>query len=284
MHPIATFDGAEELLRQGHLAEVSAVRLTLRNEPFRLPPDLAFLRARWDAAHPGERSGPRLSVERIEWTDGGGLHVTARPSEWAEARAWQDAIPARRHELARRQRVDPSGAVDCGLPTLLSLHVVVRTLDDHVVASRRSPTVHFYPSCWSLSLEEGVEEWDLGAGADFVEACALRGVREEMATLSHALEGATVRSLGAVFERDLLMPALVAEVRLPIVAAEVPPFEANEEVTVVELLPTKPPDLAAWQRGGTRPWHPTSRYRLFRCLTPGRSDEEAWALAGRLTA
>jgi hypothetical protein len=164
----------------------------------------------------------------------------------------------------------------------VNMQPIVITKDKKVVLVKRSKKVHYYPGCWTASIEEQMN----GKGSKVSKPdltyfdCAERGVREELACTPNP-EDTKILSVG--IEYGNLSASFICIVRVEETFRELcekwlskskDPYEASA-IDAVELKrnylqkilrnrkyePSK--NVFARKEAGTYKWHPTARMRLF---------------------
>src|SRR5690242_13522814 len=105
-------DDALELVANVPGVPSSSVVCRLEPALWRLPDELEHLRERWHERHPDEWSGPRTTVQRMEWSDPRAPRILARPSEWKEGRAWQEPFVESGASWEEKLRVS-GAALEC---------------------------------------------------------------------------------------------------------------------------------------------------------------------------
>lgn len=163
----------------------------------------------------------------------------------------------------------------CLIPAPVSIQCVVITADQQIVLMRRSSSVAFYPNHWSASFEETMNAPGLDRkgrpsrsdDADFF-AGALRGLEEELAVPTNAVESIKVISLNV--EYLTLSMDVIAVIKLRLTGEEIRQswiVEAwdRDEASKFALLPAHLTDVAEKLFSRTL-WHPTARMRLIQFL------------------
>ncbi len=273
--PIAV-DGAA--IAPGALAECEFGLLAERLELAVVDPPAAWLaqtgglEQQWLRRNPSARNDRKVGLVRLHLRghDPTKYQFTIAFTRWSQVRAVHELMtPIASHDL---------GSDSSLLPNILSMHVVVKTSDNAIVANQRAQSVAYHPGTVSCSLEEGVEPQDLNAGAWWLHAAAARGVNEELLSPG-AIAASDVTILGPLLEIGLRNPAVAALVTVPHPSTELqrlamvasdegeaagePLFLSAEPAHIAEVLLERM-DAPAQQR--RRPWHPTSRARLLMLL------------------
>ncbi|HLJ35009.1 MAG TPA: helix-turn-helix domain-containing protein [Ktedonobacteraceae bacterium] len=170
------------------------------------------------------------------------------------------------------------GSTDRGMsliPTPVSIQSMVITNDQQIILMQRAFPVAFYPNHWSASFEKTMNSATIDedgniqktGDADFF-ACAIRGLNEEFAVSSDAIESIKILSLN--IEYLTLSVDVITLIKVNLEAEEIRQgwllkASRKEEAFKFALLST---DLhAVVEKLFSRTlWHPTSRMRLIQYL------------------
>jgi hypothetical protein len=248
-------------------------------------PDVRLIAAReaWLLHHPGERIDMKLGFVKLEALAGRPDAFAVAPIDWARGRAANEILagenPPRSLEQALR-RFEATGVWT--VPNIAAVHVLLTTVDDYLVLTRRSPNLSFHPGRWSASLEEGLDPSDVLSTAG-IHSAATRGVMEELGLGETDVRADQFQLIGLVVERPEGNLSWVLTGCLPLPAQEVTerslrakglgelsgiavvPVDVDSMVDILQKGPRE--DSTATGRGS---FHPTSRYRILRglCQTP----------------
>jgi isopentenyldiphosphate isomerase len=155
-------------------------------------------------------------------------------------------------------------------PHPLCMHVVVVTKDDKVLITKRSPKVIYFPGTWSCSIEEQLSPQDLQRDPNrTVLKWFERSLWEELGLDSETYNKDNLRVLSVFLESDILSISVCAHAVLDIESAEL-----NQ---ILKCLPRTDYEFTEWEFltheellnelfNATRPYHPTSRYRILLAL------------------
>jgi hypothetical protein len=163
-----------------------------------------------DLARAGEGRERKFHLVSVSSPMPAELHATIAETTWEEGASFHSAMS--RQGASLRQIADRilsawlKGTVD--LPGILSVHCIVLTRDQKVVATRRASGSFYSANLWSVSFEEQVTSSDFETSdRDAVIAAAKRGFSEE---LGLSAEGCRVHVVSSILELPILSPALVA--------------------------------------------------------------------------
>ncbi|GCE49252.1 transcriptional regulator with XRE-family HTH domain [Thermosporothrix hazakensis] len=161
------------------------------------------------------------------------------------------------------------------IPTPVSIQCIVVTSDQQILLMRRSSSVAFYPNHWSASFEETMNAPGLNRkgepsrsdDADFF-AGALRGLHEELAVESDAVEKICVLSLNV--EYLTLSTDVIVLIKLHLSSEEIREgwiLEAwdRDEASKLQFLPSNL-NAVVEKLFSNELWHPTARMRLIQYL------------------
>ena len=289
-----TVGGAIEWRRCADLLtgwSASDLVVELQDGSWGLGADLEKVVASWRVRHPLEHSGPKLSIVELGACRGGGDAVRVRlvRTEWRQVRALHEAMEDTTLGTRRRRRwlAELLEQGRSPVPNIATVHLIAETKDGYLLAGERSKGVHYSPSKWSLSLEEGLENADLRAPCGAFRAAAVRGLAEELAITG--VDPLSVTPLSFIVEEALLNPALVAYCRLPLGLADLqspdhPLGHDRQEFEAAGLraIRVQPDALAALVLSRRCPlspdarqaWHPTSQYRALVAMIHRFGSEE----------
>jgi hypothetical protein len=155
-------------------------------------------------------------------------------------------------------------------PHSVALHATVATVDDHVLFTRRSAKVDYFPGRWSCSIEEQLSPADFPTGGnsspDVMGLWAARMLREELGLGGGHVSAENVRVSAVFLEADILSCALAALVTVGIDRATLD--------AIIRRHPREDYEFVDWHflhwsqvpRELLRPTldhHPTSGLRMF---------------------
>ena len=155
-------------------------------------------------------------------------------------------------------------------PHSLCMHVIVVTEDDKVLITKRSPKVIYFPGTWSCSIEEQLAPQDLQESPNrIVLKWFKRLLQEELGLGSETYNENNLRILSVFLESDILSISICAHVVLDI--------SSNELNQILKSLPRTDYEFTEWTFlthkellkelfQPTRPYHPTSGYRMLMAL------------------
>lgn len=155
-------------------------------------------------------------------------------------------------------------------PHSLCMHMIVVTRDDKVLITKRSGKVSYHPNTWSCSVEEQFSTKDLQSGESLaLLKCAERLLFEELGLTSEEYDEANLRTLSLFLESDILGVSLCAHAVLKI--------DSSELGKVLLGLPRTDYEFTEWAFLSheellnelfrpSRPYHPTSGYRMLMAL------------------
>jgi transcriptional regulator with XRE-family HTH domain len=160
------------------------------------------------------------------------------------------------------------------IPAPVSIQCVVVTKDDHIVLTKRSFSVAFYPNHWSASFEETMNAPSadrkgkpMEGDADFF-AGAIRGLQEELAIPACLVESIKVLSLNVEYltlSVDVITLMKVNLTREEIEQNRLLKAWHREEASDSAWLSTDL-DTVIEKLFSRTLWHPTSRMRLLQFL------------------
>jgi len=157
-------------------------------------------------------------------------------------------------------------------PHALCLHMVVVTNDGKVLITKRAPDVEYYPNTWSCSIEENMALKDLEDGA---EGAALRWVKrallEELGLTEAVYRPDNFRILSVFLEVEILNVSLCGHAVLDISSEQLDRIiralpRPDYEFTAWNYLQHEDAELIAEILSRSRPYHPTSGYRMLMAL------------------
>jgi hypothetical protein len=143
----------------------------------------------WQRAHPTERSDPKLAVRSFATiTNGERIRCVLQATDWKDVMAAQErVVSADEHAWLTELPLRPA------FPNIAVVHVVVVTADRRVLLGQRSAKVHFHPSQWTASFEEGLALEDAAHGGAIFHAAALRGAAEELTPIASTKKKANLQ-------------------------------------------------------------------------------------------
>ena len=194
------------------------------------------------------------------------VNIRLRRTQYSHVQFYRDELgvtESRRSNWISRL-ISEDLAVD--FPHSFCLHLLVVTSDNHLLLTHRSPKVDYWPNTWSASIEEQLDEKDLGA-RDPIESWISRALAEELNVEGRATNLSSLRVFSVLLEADIPNIGIDAIAELKI-----------DRATLDEILNGKPrPDyeFVAWDfieltrerllqelLSPSRRHHPTTPYRL----------------------
>jgi len=186
-----------------------------------------------------------------------------------------------REEMLRRESIAGmvNETVDSHLitfPSGMTAQIVIVTTDDKVLLTQRSATVFWFPSRWSLSIEENMKTDDVSEGGNSVGAVRTlicRAVREELSLQDGAdyrIDDARVLSCFVETHEQVLAAHLCIVVRLRLTQDDLDARIALADRTDDEFrrwIFASPRQLLPYVAGPRdERLHPTTRYRMVMFL------------------
>jgi len=173
-----------------------------------------------------------------------------------------------------------TGRPNITFPHAVSMHAVVVTQDEYILITKRSPKTEWYGDHWSCSIEESFSRKDLEEGRRGIDALrhwVTRALREELGLDEKSYVMENVRILSVFLESDVSRVASVLNICL---CVHVPLDIDHQELSrILKVLPRRDYEFTEFDfldhdelvkelthATGTRPYHPTSRYRMLLAL------------------
>ncbi|MGB9774883.1 MAG: hypothetical protein ACPL4I_12870 [Bacteroidota bacterium] len=155
-------------------------------------------------------------------------------------------------------------------PHSLCMHAIIVTRDDKVLITKRAPKVAYFPGTWSCSVEEQLSLQDVQGDPDRVAQMWFeRLLKEELGLERGTYNTDNLRVLSVFLESDILAISLCGHAVIDL--------SARELDQVLKNLPRTDYEFSEWDFLShrellnelfhpTRPYHPSSRYRMFLAL------------------
>lgn len=188
----------------------------------------------------------KLAVQSLSESRSG-LQLVCRPFSW---NLWGQV-----------RRGDRPACVQGTHVGIAALHLVVRTVDDLVLTTRRSQATSFHPGCWSVSLEEQLDVSDTDLHTAVRRAVAEElGIDDATDALLHALAREHDPSSGAAWGVAAFASCRVPMTGPQLIAAHDDDPDAFEHAAL-QVLPVE--QLLAWRdEPPAQGLHPTAALRL----------------------
>jgi hypothetical protein len=155
-------------------------------------------------------------------------------------------------------------------PHSLCMHLILVTIDDKVLITKRAPKVAYFPGTWSCSVEEQMSLEDIAEGPDnVVQRWFERLLREELGLDSETYNKDNLRVLSVFLESEILSVSICAHVIVDLTSKELS--------RILESLPRTDYEFSEWDFLSheqlldelfhpSRLYHPTSGYRMLMAL------------------
>ncbi len=222
-----------------------------------------------------------LTNNPVAFSDSPTLKLKTRETLYSEGQFYHDniaIIPKKRNELIR----NAINGLKILFPHSLCLHIVIVTSDDEVLITKRSKKVSDYPGKWSCSIEERMTPEDIAQNQDeAVLKWFERSLKEELGLGRESYNENNLRVLSVFLESDILNISVCAHATLNISTAEMKRMleipRIDYEFDDWKFLTHKKLLDELFYPDSTRPYHPTSGYRMLMALI--KRHGEPWMMS-----